>query len=102
MTYTIAVCTVKTPDDGRRNCPKHVEFYSENKFEKLVHLVGFIISIVHYFVVNWCVLDCCTGDVQHQIIPVFIPKDAGSNSAEYSVIMTDFLFLQNVTREMPV
>ena len=35
----------KTPDDGQRNCPKHVEFYSENKFEKLVHLVGFIIRI---------------------------------------------------------
>jgi len=32
----------KTPDDGERNCPKHVEFYSKNKFEKLVHLVGFI------------------------------------------------------------
>jgi len=30
----------KTPDDGQRNCPKHVEFHSENKFEKLVHLVG--------------------------------------------------------------
>ena len=35
----------KTPDDGQRNCPKHVEFYSKNKFEKLVHLVGFIIRI---------------------------------------------------------
>ena len=44
MTYTIAVCTVKkTPDDGQRNCLKHVEFHSKNKFEKLVHLVGFII-----------------------------------------------------------
>jgi len=39
------VCTVKkTPDDGQRNCPKHVEFYSKYKFEKLVHLVGFITS----------------------------------------------------------
>jgi len=48
MTYTIAVCTVeKTPDDGQRNCPKHVEFYSKNKFEKLVHLLGFIIRIYH-------------------------------------------------------
>jgi len=28
---------------GQWNCPKHVEFYSKNKFEKLVHLVGFII-----------------------------------------------------------
>jgi len=44
MTYTIAVCTVKTPDDGQGNCPKHVEFYSNNKLE---HLVGFIIRIYH-------------------------------------------------------
>ena len=35
----------KTPDDGQRNCPKHEEYYSKNKFEKLVHLVGFIIRI---------------------------------------------------------
>ena len=26
MTYTSAECTVETPDDGQRNCPKHVEF----------------------------------------------------------------------------
>jgi len=32
----------KTPDDGQRNCPKHEVFHSKNKFEKLVHLVGFI------------------------------------------------------------
>jgi hypothetical protein len=37
----------KTPDDGQRNCPKHVGFYSKNKFVKLVHLVGFIIRIYH-------------------------------------------------------
>jgi len=37
----------KTPDDGQRNCPKHVEFYSKNKFEKLVRIVGFIIRIYH-------------------------------------------------------
>ena len=37
----------KTPDDGQRYCPKHVEFYSTNKFEKLVHLVGFVIRIFH-------------------------------------------------------
>ena len=33
------------PDDGQRDCPKHVEFYSKNE-EILVHLVGFIISIM--------------------------------------------------------
>ena len=37
----------KTPDDVQRNCLKHVEFYSKNKFQKLVHLVGFIIRIYH-------------------------------------------------------
>ena len=47
MTYTIAVCTEKSPDGGQRNCPKHVEFYPKNKFEKLAHLVGFIIRIYH-------------------------------------------------------
>ena len=35
----------KTPDDGQRNCSKHVEFYPKNEFEKLVRLVGFIIRI---------------------------------------------------------
>jgi len=33
----------QTPDDGQRSCPKHVEFYSKNKFEKSLHLVGFIV-----------------------------------------------------------
>ena len=28
-----------THDNGQRTCPKHVEFYSINKFEELVHLV---------------------------------------------------------------
>jgi len=36
-----------SPDDGQRKCPKHVEFYSKNKFEKLVHLIGFMISTYH-------------------------------------------------------
>jgi hypothetical protein len=36
-----------TADDGQRNCPKHVEVHFQNKFEKLVHLVGFIIRMCH-------------------------------------------------------
>jgi len=43
MICTIAVCTVKNSYDGQRNWLKQVEFYSKNKYEKLVHLVGFII-----------------------------------------------------------
>ena len=35
----------KTADDGQINCLKPVEFYCKHKFEKLVHLVGFIIRI---------------------------------------------------------
>ena len=34
-------------DDGQRNCPKYVEFYPKNKFQKLVHLVDFIIRTYH-------------------------------------------------------
>jgi hypothetical protein len=29
----------KTPDDGQRNCPKHVHFLDKNKFGKLVRLL---------------------------------------------------------------
>jgi len=37
----------KTPDDGHRHCPKHIEFYSKNKFEKLVYRIGFVIRNYH-------------------------------------------------------
>ena len=56
MSYRFTDCSLassqlcvqwKTPDDGQRNCLEHVEFYSKNKFEKLVHLIGFIIRIDH-------------------------------------------------------
>ena len=43
----------RTPDDGQRNCPKHVEFHFKNKFEKLVHLVGFIIRNLSWCTVTW-------------------------------------------------
>jgi hypothetical protein len=43
----------KIPDDGQRNCLKHVEFHSKNKFEKLVHLVGFIIRNLTRRTVTW-------------------------------------------------
>jgi len=39
-----------TPDDGRKDRPKHVECYSKikwNKFDTLVHLVGFTIQIYY-------------------------------------------------------
>ena len=45
--YLLQCVQCYTPDDGQRNCPKHVQFYSKNKFEKLVHLFGFILRINH-------------------------------------------------------
>jgi hypothetical protein len=39
--YLLLCIQYKTPEDGQKTCPKHVELYSKNKFEKLVHLVGF-------------------------------------------------------------
>jgi len=45
--YILLFIQYFTPDDGHKICPKHVEFYSKNKFEKLVLLFGFIIRIYH-------------------------------------------------------
>jgi len=45
--YVLLCVQCWTPDDGQRNWAKHVEFYSKNKFQKLLHLVGFIIRIYH-------------------------------------------------------
>jgi hypothetical protein len=45
-------------DDGQRKCPKLVEFYSKNKCEKLVRVVGFVIRnfrvISHLNFVGFC------------------------------------------------
>jgi len=43
--YHCCVYSENTPDDGQRNCPKHVGFYSKNKFDKVVNLVGFVIRM---------------------------------------------------------
>ena len=45
--YHCCVYSEKLLMIDRGNCPKHVEFYSKNKFEKLMHLVGFIIRVYH-------------------------------------------------------
>ena len=46
-----------TPDDGQKTCPKHVQVYSKNKFDKLVQLVGFIIRIYHDAPCSECQMD---------------------------------------------
>jgi hypothetical protein len=39
---SVPIALWKTPDDGQKNCPKHVEFLDKNKFGKISASVGFI------------------------------------------------------------
>jgi hypothetical protein len=51
VVYPLLCLQYLTPYDGQKSCPCHVESYSKNKFEKLVHLVGSIIKKfchIHY------------------------------------------------------
>jgi len=38
----VVLVSGKIPDDGQRNCPKHVEFLDKNNFGKISASVGFI------------------------------------------------------------
>jgi hypothetical protein len=38
---------LETPDDGQRNCPKHVGFLDKNKFWKLVRLLAYYKEICY-------------------------------------------------------
>ena len=52
--HTIAMCAVqwKTPDNGQRNCPKHVEFDSKNKL-KISASCWFHYKKLSWSAVNW-------------------------------------------------
>jgi len=43
----------KTPDDGQRNSPKHVEFLDKNKFGKLVRLLVLLKRTLLRCTVTW-------------------------------------------------
>ena len=64
----------KTPDDGRRNCPRHVKFQSKNKFEKLVYLVGFVIRNLSRCTVTWTSNLLCSSQPLLDICGVYIKK----------------------------
>jgi hypothetical protein len=51
----------KPPDDGQRNFPKHAEFHSNSKFEKLVQLVGFSIKNLKVYTFNLLLPAICFG-----------------------------------------
>jgi hypothetical protein len=48
MFRAVSLPIISSPDDGQRNCPKNV-VSCQNKFGKLVYLVGFIIKKVPFF-----------------------------------------------------
>jgi len=87
MTYTIAVCTVKkkTPVEEQKNCPKYVKFYSKNKFEKLVHLVGFIIR--PFSSLNSPICYLILGCQMHQCFRTLVSK-LGSTDSKGSAIIS--------------
>ena len=68
----------KTPDDGQRNCPKRVEFYSKNKFEKLVDLVGFIIRVYTYYLV----INMLFGTGGRRCVTQWMANDPKQNKCE--------------------
>ena len=77
MTYTITMCTVKkTADDGQRNCPKHVEIYSKNKFEKLVHLLASCQQTCMTYTIAVCTVKNCWWWTEElsETCKGFIPK----------------------------
>ena len=43
----------KTPDDGQRNCPKHVKFYSKNKFWEISASSWFYFKNLSRCTVTW-------------------------------------------------
>ena len=51
--YVLLCVQWKTPDDGQRICPKHAEFHSKKKFQKLVHLVAYITRNLTRCTVTW-------------------------------------------------
>jgi len=103
------VYSEKTPDDGQRNCPKHVEFYCENKFEKLVHLVGFIIRTFLFFI--QCAeihaarlqtkFDCThltesIGGLPHSQWTAALPMLMLDSSKSIKIISTNYFYKSNV------
>ena len=123
MVYVIKVCwhipllcvPWKTPGDGQRNCPKHVEFYSKNKFEKLVHLVG----CTYYKNISRCTVTWTSksshlhhitlqkphhqyqGAVWHCCLNLFafevINEEAPANTSERHKVTSAFISNRNMT-----
>jgi len=87
----------KTPDDGQRKCPKRVNFHSMDKFEKLVHLVGFIKRNLSRCSVTWTTnfrqvsLQCVSHTNSVSLTPYSVSLTPYSVSlTPYSVSLTPY------------
>jgi len=83
MSYRFAD-SLRAGSERNRPDPDHVEFYSKRKFEKLVHLVGFIIKNYH---------DARSPERQTTYLPHFLlrhPKLANNTTATGCATQTYF------------
>jgi hypothetical protein len=88
-----------TPDDGQRDCPKHVEFRFQYEFEKLVHLVGFIIRKLCNISEVWtkCSEQVALGKVSVRVFPV---SSSGIIPPTFYTHLNIILFRRTSGREM--
>ena len=84
----------KTPADGQRKHLKRVEFYSKNKSEKLVHLVGFITGIFSTVRSNKDGASFSTSNVSERS-STFVPKVLQSHvsSSPHFIASSSLLFI---------
>ena len=73
--------TVLDSDNGQKTFPKHVEFYSKNKFENLVYLFGFIIRIYHDTRSSECQIGACfVKEFSSQFYEIRVNRDLPQNT----------------------
>ena len=91
--YLLLYVQCSTPDYWQRNCPKHLEFYSKNKFEKLLHLVGFI-RIYHDArssecpkLIHRCIIGAAKipAGARDFLFSTFVQTGSENNTPSYSV-----------------
>ena len=70
MTCTIAVCTVKNSWWWTEELSETCRFSFQNKFEKLVHVVGLIIRNLSHCMVTWMSKTLCCFEMSDTICPV--------------------------------
>jgi hypothetical protein len=103
--YDIHHCSVyseKIPDDGQRNFPKHVEFYFKHKFEKVVHLVGFIIRNVCRRSLKQYLYVCTDCPYNSNIKDSLIKEQPGTLTLLELILGNQIFFNDSVSQTSPL